>query len=214
MIWKRLPAGRTRIGSRIPFSRTEATSSVRSPILWRGWFGLGVMSSSGTSWPTGIPLGRPSWSTKCGSCRMRTVSGSPKRRGLGLDTFDDLLAEAVVLVGAAGLGSEGEDALLVGRALLEADALRDGGPEDAVAEDVGDGLAHVTREGRALVVERDHRAQQLQVGVGTGADLLHGLQQVVGPLEGEVARLHRDQQVGGRDERVDGDEPERGRRVH
>src|SRR5437667_246516 len=170
MIWKRLPAGRTRIGSRIPFSRTEATSSVRAPILWRGWFGLGVMSSSGTSWPTGIPLGRPSWSTKCGSCRMRTVSGSPKRRGLGLDTFDDLLAEAVVLVGAAGLGSEGEDALLVGRALLEADALRDGGPEDAVAEDVGDGLAHVTREGRALVVERDPRGGDVEVGDARSED--------------------------------------------
>src|SRR5437867_636298 len=153
MIWKRLPTGRTRIGSRIPFSRTDATSSVMSPRVCRGWFGLGLRSSMGTSCPTGIPLGRPSWSTKWGSCRMRTVSGSPNRRGLGLDTFDDLLAEAVVLVGAARLRSEGEDALLVGRALLEADALRDGRPEDAVAEDVGDRLAHIARERRSLVVE-------------------------------------------------------------
>src|SRR5438128_5031634 len=142
------------------------------------------MSSMGTICPTGRPLGRPSWSTKCGSCRMRTVSGSPKRRGRGLDTFDDLLAEAVVLVGAARLGSEGEDALLVGRALLEADALRDGRPEDAVAEDVGDRLAHVARERRSLVVESDHRAQKLQVRVGPGADLLHRLQQVIGAFEG------------------------------
>src|SRR6267378_860071 len=152
MIWKWLPTGRTRIGSRIPFSRTEATSC-----------------------PTGRPLGRPSWSTKCGSCRMRTVSGRPKRRGRGLDTFDDLLAEAVVLVGAARLGSEREDALLVGRALLEADALRDRRAEDAVAEDLRDRLADVLRECRPLVVEGDHRAQQLEVRVRTGADLLHRL---------------------------------------
>src|SRR5438093_6911513 len=209
MIWKWLPTGRTRIGSRIPFSRTDATSSLRSPITCRGCCGFGVMSSMGTICPTGRPLGRPSWSTKCGSCRMRTVSGSPKRRGRGLDTFDDLLAEAVVLVGAARLGSEGEDALLVGRALLEADALRDGGAEDAVAEHLGDRLADVLRECGPLVVERDHRPQQLEVRVRTGADLLDGLQQVVGSFEGEVARLHRDQQVGRRHERVDRDEAER-----
>src|SRR2546425_13231775 len=104
------------------------------------------MSSMGTSCPTGTPLGRPSWSTKCGSCRMRTVWGRPKRRVRGLDTFDDLLAEAVVLVGAARLGSEREDALLVGRALLEADALRDRRAQDAVAGDPGERPAGVLPE--------------------------------------------------------------------
>src|SRR5438093_8437311 len=192
MIWKWLPTGRTRIGSRIPFSRTEATSSLRSPITCRGCCGFGVMSSMGTSCPTGSPLGRPSWSTKCGSCRMRTVSGRPKRRGRGLDTFDDLLTEAVVLVGTARLGSEREDALLVGRALLEADALRDRRAENSVAEDLGDCLADVLRERRPLVVESDHRPQQLEVGIWTGTDLFDRLQPIVGAFEGEVARPHRD----------------------
>src|SRR2546428_9576459 len=131
------------------------------------------MSSMGTSCPTGSPLGRPSWSTKCGSCRMRTVSGRPKRRGRGLDTFDDLLAEAVVLVGAARLGSEREDALLVGRALLEADALRDRRAEDAVAEHLGDRPSDVPPERRPLFLEGDHRSPGLEVRGRTGADLLH-----------------------------------------
>src|SRR5688572_14063538 len=105
---------------------------------------------------------------------MRSVSGSPSRRGL--DTFDDLLAEAVVLVGAAGLRREGEDALLVGRALFEADAARDGGLEDAIAEHLGDGFLDVARQSRALVVERDHRPEELQVRVRPRADLLDRLQ--------------------------------------
>src|SRR5256885_1917709 len=104
---------------------------------------------------------------------MRRVSGRPIRRGL--DTFDVLLAEAVVLVGSAGLRREGEDRLLVGRTLFEANALADRGAEHAVAEDVGDRLLHVARERRALVVQRDHRAQQLQVRIWTRADLVDRL---------------------------------------
>src|SRR5687768_2348919 len=177
MIWKRLPRGLTRIGSSTPFSRMDATSSLRSPSAWRGWFGLGSMSSSGMRRPTGTPPGRPSWSTKCVSWRMRSASGRPMRRGL--DTFHDLLAEAVVLVRSAGLGREGEDRLLVGRALFEPDALGDGGAEEAVSEHVGDRLVHVARKRGPLVVEGDHRAQELQLGVRTRADLVHGFQQVV-----------------------------------
>src|SRR3954469_13058750 len=108
------------------------------------------MSSIGTMRPTGSPPGRPSWSTKWRSWRMRRVSGRPIRRGL--DTFDDLLAEAVVLVGSAGLRREGEDRLLVGGTLFEANALADRGAEHPVAEDVGDRLLHVARERRALVM--------------------------------------------------------------
>src|ERR671919_2652762 len=143
------------------------------------------MSSVGIKRPTGTPPGLPSWSTKCVSWRMRSASGRPMRRGL--DTFDDLLAEAVVFVRSAGLGREGEDRLLVGRALFEPDALGDRGSEEAIAEDVGHRLAHVARECRALVVERNHRAEQLQIGIRAGADLVHGLEQVVRALEREVA---------------------------
>ena len=90
------------------------------------------------------PSGRASCSTKCVSCRMRRVSGSPRRRGL--DTFDDLLTELVVLVRATGLGRKGEDRLPVRRALLEADALRDRRLEDSAPKDLADGPLNVARE--------------------------------------------------------------------
>src|SRR5215212_4132242 len=111
---------------------------------------------------------------------MRSVSGSPSLRGL--DTFDDLLAEAVVLVGAARLRRESEDALLVGRAFFEADAARDRGVEHPVPEDLRDGLLHVARERRPLVVQRDDGAEELEVRIGAGADLLDRLEQVVRAL--------------------------------
>ena len=41
----------------IPFSAIDAISSDRSPMTWRGWFGLGSMMSMGTMRPTGMPPG-------------------------------------------------------------------------------------------------------------------------------------------------------------
>src|SRR3990172_9627800 len=147
----------------------------------------------GMSRPMASSPGRTSSSTKCVSCRMRMVWGKPIRRGL--DTFDDLLAQAVVLVGAARLRGEAENRLAVSRALLEADALRDRRGEDAPPEHVRDGLLHVASEGRALVVQCDHCAQELQLAVWPRADPIDGLQEVVRPLEGEVARLDGNEQM-------------------
>src|SRR5258706_3652995 len=98
------------------------------------------------------------------------VSGRPRRRGL--DTFDDLLTEAVVLVGAARLRGEGEDRLPVGRTLLEADALADRRFEDPPAKDRADRFLNVAREGRPPVVEGDDGAQELELGIGPGLDPL------------------------------------------
>jgi hypothetical protein len=111
---------------------------------------------------------------------MRRLVGRPMRRGL--DTFDDLLAKTVVLEGARRLRGEGEDRLLVGRALLQPDALRDDRLENAVPEHLADGLLDVARQRRAAVVERDDRAEQLEVRVRASPDLVDGLQQVVGAL--------------------------------
>src|SRR5215471_8131691 len=164
-------------------------------------------TSSGSSTPFSR-LGRTSWSTKCGSCRIRSASGRPIRRGL--DTFDDLLAELVVLVGATRLGGEREDRLAMRRAFLEPDALRDRRLQDAITENFAHGLVNVLRQRRPLVVERDDGAEQLQLRIRARADAIDGLEQVVGPLEREVARLDRNQQVCRRDERVHRDEAERG----
>src|SRR5262245_18688523 len=151
------------------------------------------MSSIGMSRPIVSPLGRTSWSTKCGSCRMRIASGRPRR--LGLDTFDDLLAELVVLVGATRLGGEREDGLAMRRAFLEPDALRDRRLQDAIAEDLAHGLVDVLRQCGPLVVERDDRSEQLQLRIRPRADAIDRFEQIVGALEREVARLHWDQEV-------------------
>jgi hypothetical protein len=44
-------------------------------------------------------------------------------------------------------------------------------------------------------------------------DLLDGLKEVIGSFQGEIAGLNRDQEVGCRDECIDGDETERRRRI-
>src|SRR5260221_8501315 len=115
---------------------------------------------------------------------MRSASGRPIRRGL--DTFDDLLAEAVVLVGAARLRREGEDRLAMSGALFEANALGDRGFENASAEHLAHRLLNVSSEGRALVVEGDDGAEKLELGVGPGADPVDRLEQIVGAFESEI----------------------------
>ena len=51
------------MGSMMPFSLTDATSSDRSPMTWRGWLGLGSSKSIGTRRPIGAPAEAASAST-------------------------------------------------------------------------------------------------------------------------------------------------------
>ena len=51
------------IGSMMPFSAIEAISSDRSPMTWRGWFGLGSIWSIGIIRPMGLPAELVSAST-------------------------------------------------------------------------------------------------------------------------------------------------------
>src|SRR5262249_41297583 len=59
----------------------------------------------------------------------------------------------------------------------------------------------------------DQRAEDLELWVRPLLDLVDGLQQVVRTLQGEVARLDGDQDVGRRHERVDRDDAQGRRRV-
>src|SRR5262245_50549566 len=143
------------------------------------------MSSAGIIFPTGDPAGRDRCSTKCDSWRMRSDSGRPIRRTL--DTFDYLFTEPVVLVRPTRLWREGEDRLTVSRTLLQPDALGDRRLENAISENLADGLLDVARKRRAAVVQRNHGPKELEIGIRARADLLHGLEQVVGTLECKVA---------------------------
>src|SRR5262245_25759825 len=121
---------------------------------------------------------------------MRMVSGSPR-----LGTVDHLFAKHVVLARAGRVWRESENRYLVGGALLEPDALRNRGPEHLGAKHLGDLFADVSGERGSAVVHRDDDAQDLQAGVGARANLLDGLEQIVGALQREVRRLNGDQEV-------------------
>src|SRR6266850_1916199 len=205
MIWNWSPNRRTRIGSSTPFSFIDATRSVRSPMSRRGCCGFGSREEISIILPIAWVGGAVSWSTKCSSWRIRRSVGRPR----GLDTADDLLAEAIVVERAARVRREGEDRFLVGGTLLEPDALRDHRVEDLLAEDFRDLLPDVPSKDRSLVVERDHDSEDLQFGIGPGFHLLHRLEKVVGAFERKVGALNRNQEMGRRDERVDGEEAER-----
>ena len=126
-------------------------------------------------------------STKWLSCRMRRVSGRP----LILGTTDHLLGKAVVLVCPGRVRGKSENALFVSGALLEPDALADDGREDLVAEDALDPGAYVLGQVRAAIVDGDQHAEEFEVGVGSRADLLVGVEQIVGALERIVGGLNR-----------------------
>src|SRR4029079_8910440 len=88
---------------------------------------------------------------------MRVVSGSPR-----LGTINALLAETVILAGAGRLRRVRENRFLVRRALLEPDALGDHGLENLAAKDLLDLARDILRQRVALVVHRDHDAENLQ----------------------------------------------------
>src|SRR4030095_2365192 len=119
---------------------------------------------------------------------MRSVSGSPR-----FDTLDDLLAQAVVIGGAARLGRKREDRFLVRRALLQAHALADHGLEHLSAEYLLDLLADVPRQRGPLVVHGDYHAENTQRRIRPLPHFLDRLEQIVSALEREIRRLNRDE---------------------
>src|SRR6476659_6347152 len=100
---------------------------------------------------------------------MRTVCGRPR-----LGTIHDLLAQPVILGGAGRFGRKGEDRLLVGRALLQADTLGYHGLEYLVAEDFVDLRTDIAAERGAFVVHRDDDAKDSEIRIGPRANLFDG----------------------------------------
>src|SRR4026209_114448 len=115
---------------------------------------------------------------------MRTVCGRPR-----LGPIDVLLAQPVILGGAGRFGRKGEDRLLVGGALLQADTLGYHGLEYLTAENFVDLRSDIAAERGALVVHGDDDAEDSQIGIGPRANLLDGLEQIVGAFERKIRRL-------------------------
>src|SRR6266542_3970194 len=96
----------------------------------------------------------------------RVGSGSSfivPRSSFESNTRQDLLTQRVVLHRAAGLRREREDRFLVRRALLEPDRFRNDGVEQPLAEELADLLVNVARQRGALVMHRDHDAEELEI---------------------------------------------------
>src|SRR5207244_10189375 len=110
-----------------------------------------------------------------------------------LDTGKHLLGKRVVLGGSSGAGSKRKDGLAMRGTLFQPNAFGDRRLEDLVAEDRPDLRVDVAPDDGALVVKRDDDSQDLETGVWAGLDLVDRLEQVVGPLQGEVGRLDRAQ---------------------
>src|SRR5207244_10899682 len=142
---------RTRIGSSTPFSRMDAASSSRLPGLVRGCSGLASISSSGIIEPMCRPDRRVSSSTKCASWRMLARSGSPRFMAISYPR-QDLFGQRVVLHRPARARREREDRLLVRRALLEPDRLRDHWVQQPLAVGLAYRLVYVGRRGVASAV--------------------------------------------------------------
>ena len=135
------------------------------------------------------------------------VSGSPER--LVFCTIDDLLGNFFILGRAHGIRRVGKDRFLIGGTLFELDALGDVRPKNLIPEDLLDPLNDVPGQVRALIVERDKNADNLEAGVGDFADLVDCLEQVVGALQAEIRGLDGNQDKGGGDEGVQGCQAER-----
>src|SRR5512142_1057341 len=125
MISKRLPLARTRMGSRMPLALMESWSSSMLPSSHRAWCGFGSIFSIGIMRMRGPSDRNEMRSTKWPSCFMVIVCGRPDF--LAFCTAHQLLGDFAILLRPDRIRGVGEDGFLIGRALLELDALRDEG---------------------------------------------------------------------------------------
>src|SRR5207245_9262024 len=140
----------------------------------------------GTIRPTAAPLKLVSCSTSWASCRIFSVTGNP----ILFDTLNDLQGKLSVFLSAGRLRREGEDGLLIGGTFLQAHVFTNPRFEQDRAKHRTNLLVRIAGAVRALIVKRDHHAENLQRGIRARAAAFIGLAPVAGPLEGEVSRLH------------------------
>src|SRR5271163_4540218 len=117
---------------------------------------------------------------------MVTVSGNPARL---TDTLHNLPRELRVLGRSAGIGGETEDGFFISGTLLQAYVLANYGLENLVAKHFPNLLIDIPRNVGTFVVQGHDDTEQLQLRVGTRADALQRLEQVIRPFERVIRRL-------------------------
>ena len=101
----------------------------------------------------------------------------------------------------------------VARRFAEPDVARDDGVVDALQEERADVARDLLSEVRALVVHRHQHAGDVERRIEGGADAAQRRDEIGEPFEREVLAVERNQHGVGGDERVEREQPERGRRV-
>src|SRR6187551_1987404 len=196
-------AGRTTTGCMTPWARTESARPLM-PSAWmcfRGWrvFArmepIGICSSSAEEAPPPISTSRP----------------RPRPRLLG--AVDKLARNAVVGVGSGGGRVVGGDGQPVAWGLGEADAARDDGVEDQLAEVPPDLGRDVGSEPGAAVHHRQEHPGERKLWVQPRTHELHGVQELRQTFERVVLALDGDEHTIGSREPVDGQWPQGGRAV-
>src|SRR5438132_11584841 len=209
------PAGRTRIGCRTPCSRIDAASSasVSSCQVIRGCPGFGITFSSGMSrTAVGVRAASRLMMPGCESVscwKIRSPASRNDFRGRLLVSTDHLLREVhEALCGIASRLVHGDRDARGGR-FPDLDGLADHGGEHLVIPEIFERVEHVAREDRSAVVERRKQAVHLPIWIQARLHRLDDLEKCCDTHERAVLRLHRDDDAGRRDERVQGEETER-----
>ena len=164
--------------------------------------------------PVGISAAspRPRPPLRCGTiARHRGYRLGPRRATA--PAVGDLPRRVEVAHRPARARVVGEHRLAVARRLGDLHAARDHGAQHRVAEVAADLVGDLVGELRAAVVHGQQDRRDVQVGVEVRPHEVDVRQQLPEPLERVVLALDRDQHLVRRDQRVDGEQAERGRAV-
>src|SRR3989440_6501619 len=182
----------------------------------RGCPGFGITFSSGMSrTAVGVRaasrLMMPGWDSV--SCwKIRSPASRNDFLGRLLVSTDPLLREVHEALGRIASRLVHGDRDARGGRFPDLDGLADHCGEHLVIAEILERVEHVAREDRSAVVERREQAVHLQVRIEARLHRLDDLEKCCDTLECVVLRLHRDDDAGRRDQRVQCEEAQ-GRRA-
>ena len=107
-----------------------------------------------------------------------------------------LLGQFPVFFGAGRLRRKGENRLFVGGTFLRRTFLLIRVLKLRFTENSANLLMCIPGNVRALIEQRNHHAEDLQIRVGTGANPAVGLEQIIRTLNRKIGRLYGHEQSG------------------
>src|SRR5258708_1189897 len=137
-----------------------------------------------------------------------------RRDIVGPTLGDDLLREIDVTFRAARFGVVQDHGLAVAWCLGQANVARDRRGKELVAEKLVQLGRDLLREVGTVVEHSQEHALNFKLGIQSGANALDGVKELGDAFQGKVFRLHGDQHRIGGDQRIQGQQVERGGTVN